>query len=176
MILKLCYYGNPILREIAEPVDVIDEGTGTFVDDLFDTLFSTGNGIGLAAPQVGRSIQVFVTCVPQEGPDNRWIQGRKLHFINPKILHFGEEKALWPEACLSIPGVSGDVERSTEVRVEFSTVDGERKTETFYGYEADCIMHEYDHIRGVLFIDRLPKWERKEIDPVLKQIKKKYRS
>jgi peptide deformylase len=171
MKLKLAYYGEPILRQKALPVEKITQEILDLIEAMFQTM-SIEDGIGLAAPQVHHSLRLFITHVPIQNEDESWDQGIKRVFINPTILSFSEDTDIHEEACLSIPGVSGDVERPTELTVEALDENGNTFKETFYGLEARCILHENDHINGKLFIDRMTKNDRKNIEKVLRKVKK----
>lgn len=173
MKLPLAYYGNPILRKKGVPVEKIDETIRQLVHDMDETR-EANNGCGLAAPQVHQSLALFITNVAHYNEDGIVIPGKLRVFINPKILSYSKE--LWPceQGCLSIPGIHGEVIRPAKVTIEATNLEGERFTEEFSYLEAQTVMHENDHINGVLFIDRLPQKERKELEKYLRDIKKKY--
>jgi peptide deformylase len=173
MKLPICYYGNPILRQKAQPLEGIDDDIRQLVMDMQDTV-NILNGVGLAAPQIGRSIALFITLIPRYLDDDTMLPGELRVYINPKILEYSEE--IWPcqEGCLSIPKFWDIVERPFKVKVEATDLNGTRFTEELEGYDAHVIMHENDHLNGVLFIDRLPPKRRKELDAFLKGVKKKY--
>lgn len=171
MKLKLAYYGNPVLRQKASPVEKITSEIRELIDNMFQTM-AIEDGVGLAAPQVHRSLRIFITQVPFENEDETWDPGTKRVFINPNIISFSEDTNIREEACLSIPNVSGEIERPSEVTVEALDENGKLFKATFYDLEARCILHENDHINGKLFIDRLSKNERKSIEKLLQKIKK----
>lgn len=173
MILPLAYYGNPILRKKGARVEGIDDALRKLINDMVDTM-NKYDGVGIAAPQVNHSLALFVTNAPKEGPDDTWLQGEVRVFINPKILEVNDELNIHSEGCLSIPKLYLDIERPTRVKVEYTNVNGERLTQEFSGYEARVILHENDHINGVLFIDRIKGKIRKEIEPKLRLIKDKH--
>lgn len=173
MLLELAYYGDPILRKKGEPVEEITEELRHLVKNMVDTLIEH-NGIGLAAPQIQRSIQLFITAVPIEHPNGDWEPGTLRVFINPKIITVSDEKKIRSEGCLSIPTVNGDVIRPKKVKVRATDLYGKEFEEEFKGLEARCIMHENDHINGVLFLDRMDKISRKKLDKQLREVKKKY--
>lgn len=178
MILKLAYYGELILRKKGEPVKEINEEIRQLVADMLETMHAK-NGLGLAAPQVYRSLSLFVTCVPKyaeesDEDDARTLQGVERVFINPKILSYSEESINLSEGCLSIPQLYGYVTRPLKIIVEAMDLEGKTFTQEFVNYEARCIMHENDHINGKLFIDRLDSKERQALEPKLREIKKKY--
>lgn len=173
MKLQLAYYGNPVLRKKCDPVPVINDEIRQFVRDMIDTLIEY-NGIGLAAPQVNRSLRIFITAVPKEDSEGRWLPGKLRVFINPKILEVGDDQDFQSEGCLSIPKLYLDVERPIHVKIRATDLEGNEFEDEFFGYEARCILHENDHINGVLFIDRLHAKERKAIESKLREIKQKY--
>ncbi len=174
MKLPLAYYGDPVLRQKAAEVEGIDDELRQLVTDMIETMHGT-NGMGLAAPQVHRSIRVFLVQQPIPGEDeDSWKPGTLRIFINPKILTYSEETWMRSEACLSIPGVYGDVERPIKIKVEYNDLEGNRLEQEFVGLEARIILHENDHINGVLYIDRVHGNERKRLEPILRMIKMKY--
>lgn len=173
MILELAYYGDPVLRKKGQPIDVIDDDIKRLIADMIETMHEK-NGIGLAAPQVYRSLNLFIIQIPEPGPNKTMLPGTLRVFINPKILSVGENTCIFEEGCLSIPKVYEDVERPIEVTVQAQDLDGAVFTETFNGYQARAILHENDHINGVLFIDRIRGKKRQELEPLLRAIKKKY--
>ena len=173
MKLPLAYYGNPILRKKGAPIESINDEIRQLVKDMIDTIIEH-NGIGLAAPQVHRSLALFITSVPVEQPDGNWLPGELRVFINPKILSIAEEKSTRSEGCLSLPTIYAEVNRPVKIRIRATDLEGNDFEEEFSDLAARCIMHENDHINGVLFVDRVQGKERKELEPKLKEIKKKY--
>lgn len=173
MILQLAYYGDPVLRKKAEPVEVFDENLRQFIHDLEETRASK-RGLGIAAPQVHRSLRIFVINIPFRDTQTDFQPGKTWVFVNPKILEVSEEKWTAQEGCLSIPKIYEDVERPLRVKVEAQDETGLFFTHEFSGWEAKAILHENDHINGVLFIDRLHGKRRKMLEPLLNAIKRKY--
>jgi len=173
MKLPLAYYGDPILRKKGAPVIKIDETIHQLVKDMAETM-EANDGCGLAAPQVHQSLTLFITCIPQYVDEDTVLPGELRVFINPKIIAYSE--AVWPckEGCLSIPGLRETVVRPFEVTVQATDLDGRDFQDCFKGFDAHVILHENDHINGVLFIDRLPPRRKKELDSYLREIKKKY--
>lgn len=169
----LAYYGNPILRKKCLEIETIDDEIHQLVEDMIDTLVGH-NGLGLAAPQVNRTLRLFITAVPTEQKDGEWLPGKLRVFINPTILSTSTEKETRSEGCLSIPSLHEEVTRPSKVTTRATDLDGNVFEEEFYGLEARCVMHENDHINGVLFIDRIQGETRKELEPKLKEIKEKY--
>jgi peptide deformylase len=180
MKLKILHYGNPLLRQKAARVETFGPEVKAFVKDLIETLHTEHTegsiSVGLAATQVGKLLQIFAISVPVQKPDGKWAASPPQVFINPKLSNPSKEVQAQDEGCLSLPKLYGEVVRPLEITVTYSDIDGKEFTETFSGYPARIIMHENDHLNGVLFIDRLSPQERKSIEPELKAIKKKYSS
>ncbi|MDO4203046.1 MAG: peptide deformylase [Selenomonadaceae bacterium] len=140
-ILEVVKAGNPVLKQIAQPIKKIDSRLRHLMDDMAETMYKC-DGVGLAAPQVGQSIRLVVIDVG-EGI---------IELINPVITH-REGKVTDSEGCLSVPGIFGDVERAERVTVEYTTRFNKRRTLKADGLLARCIQHECDHLDGTLFID-----------------------
>lgn len=173
MKLPLAYYGDPILRQQCQEVEVINDEIRQLVKDMIETMIEH-NGIGLSANQVKRLIRIFITAVPIDLPDGSWLPGKLRVFINPKILFVSDQFEYRSEGCLSIPKLYGEVERPATVRVQATDLEGAVFEEEFSGLEGRCILHENDHINGVLFIDRIKGKERQKMEPMLREIKKKF--
>ena len=148
-ILDIRVLGDPILREETKPVDAITEELRTLARDMFETMH-VAKGIGLAAPQVGRSERMAVVEVDEH----------RLVIINPEIVA-GEGKDKAEEGCLSIPDVYGDVERPAKVRVRATDLDGKTFEVEAEGLLGRCLQHEIDHLHGKLFIDYLSVLKRR---------------
>jgi len=151
MMLPIVAYGDPVLKKVAEPLAVGTDVTALVVD-MFETMYAA-NGVGLAAPQINKSIRLFIidsTAMQDEGEED---QGKKIAFLNPEIIE--ESGELWPyeEGCLSIPGVRAAVNRCPNITVKYFDADWKQHTESFDGLTARVIQHEYDHIDGKLFVD-----------------------
>jgi len=140
-------YPDPRLRMGSEPVDVFDEGLGHLIADLRDTLLSSPSGIGLSAPQIGELRRVVLLDL-SESRDQPEI------YVNPEILN-ASTPGIVEESCLSLPGVTGKVLRSTELRVRAQDAEGQDFERDLSGMHAVCLQHEVDHLEGKLFIDRL---------------------
>lgn len=179
MKLSMTYYGNPILRRRADEIVTITDEIRELAVEM-EKVMDEQKGLGLAAPQIGHSIRVFITKAPvqktSEEGEEEWERGPLRVFINPVILSYTEESWVYSEGCLSIPKIYGDVERPLTISVEALDLEGNRFVEQFTGWPARVILHENDHLNGVLFIDRLPKKERKKLEEPLKRIKKTYGS
>ncbi|MBP5709780.1 MAG: peptide deformylase [Bacteroidales bacterium] len=154
MILPICLYGNPILRKQTKDVDIDNPELKQFVADLFETM-DNANGVGLAAPQVGRADRVFVidtTGFKETYPD---VEIRREAFINPFIVEEFGDDFIFHEGCLSLPEIGEDVVRKSSVKIQYTTIDGEDKEEVVSGLVARVIQHEYDHLEGQVFTDKL---------------------
>lgn len=168
-LLPLAYLGQPILRKVADPVTSVTDDIRTLVEEMIETMDGY-NGIGIAAPQVHHSIKLFLIRKPIE------IQEGELDFqdvkvlINPVLSDPSKETWKAIEACLSIPSIQAEVERPREITVEYTDLEGNRRKERAAGWEARAIMHENDHINGILYIDRLSPEERQSLDPFLKSL------
>lgn len=157
-ILKIARMGHPVLRQRAEPVaDPTDPDVVQLVRDMIETLEDIG-GAGLAAPQVHVPLRVIIFRVPAEragtepGAEARGITA----LVNPEIEPLGDEAALGWEGCLSIPGLRGAVPRYQRLRYRGTTPEGERIEVEASGFHARVVQHEYDHLDGVLYLDRMP--------------------
>jgi peptide deformylase len=153
---RIVLMGDPVLREKAEPVDAFDAELVDLVQDMFETMYAA-EGIGLAAPQIGVSRRIFVIDVrDDEDPD----RGPRA-IINPEIVEHSDATDKAPEGCLSIPGIEEVVERPARVRLRAQDVAG-----AWFELEADelfarALQHEYDHLDGVLFLDRVGPLKRR---------------
>lgn len=153
-ILPLAYYGEPVLRKKAERIEEITPEIRLLAQEMIETM-DAFDGAGLAAPQVHHAIRLFVMRVPQEPHADPKEVGAVKVFINPKLSSPSEEMAKGVEGCLSIPTLQGDVKRPKEITVEYTDLDGKQITRRVKGWEARVIMHETDHLNGVLYIDRM---------------------
>ena len=138
--------GDPILRKISRPVEKFDSKLAALLDDMAETMYLDNRGIGIAAVQVGILRRIFVVDVGDENG--------KLEFINPEILE-REGSTFYLEGCLSCPGKNGYVERPERIRVRAQNRNGEWFELEADGLLAICICHEYDHLDGILFIDKV---------------------
>ncbi len=171
-LLPLAYYGDPILRKVGAPVKEISEDLCRLISDMIETMDAC-DGLGLAAPQVHHSIQLFVIRDPIEDEKGKVELGEARVFINPKILKKSEETWKMGEGCLSIPTIHADVDRPKKITVEYTDLDGKRVVEECSGWKAKVILHENDHLQGVLFIDHLTEKEKEQIEPFLKRLHKR---
>lgn len=150
MILPILLYGHPILRMPARMVPLRQHSLAKKTEAMFEAL-AGAEGLGLAAPQVGDSSQMFVVDTTLLGD----VPVEKQVFINPRIVERSKEEEVAYEGCLSLPGVRVEVLRSTQIKVEYSDEKWQLHTRAYTGMLARIIQHEYDHLQGVLFIDHL---------------------
>ncbi|HEX5669384.1 MAG TPA: peptide deformylase [Chitinophagaceae bacterium] len=177
MILPIVAYGHPVLREVAKPITPDYPQLDKLIEDMWETMYGS-NGVGLAAPQVNRSIRLFVVDSTQifdnmdeddqvDYPDK---PGLKQVFINARIISLNGEEWSYNEGCLSIPKIREDIIRNEQVVLEYQDENFDTHTKTFNGITARVILHEYDHIEGKLFIDRISLLKRKLIKGKLDDI------
>ena len=154
MILPITLFGNPVLRRETQDVDMSKEELAELIANMFETMYSA-NGVGLAAPQVGMSLRLFVIDsepFKEMYPDE---PTRKQAFINPRITQrYGEEWA-FNEGCLSLPDIHEDVMRPSTIDITYLDENLVERQETISGGAARIIQHEYDHLEGMVFTDRL---------------------
>lgn len=168
-LLPLAYYGDPILRKKTEAITEITSDIKKLIEEMVETMDAC-DGMGLAAPQIHHSIKLFVIRTPIEIDHDKFDLGEVRVFINPILSLHSEETWKVSEACLSIPTLSGLVERPKEVTVEYTSLEGKLIKERVSGWQARVIMHENDHIEGILFIDRLDQEERAKLMPFLENL------
>jgi len=171
--LPLFYYGHPILRKKCEPILEITDEIRQLAANMNETV-DRRNAVGFAAPQVGKSIRMFVLRRYIFLPDGRWTVSEPYVYINPKILEVSEETWVDEEGCMSIPGLRVPVERPLRIKVEGTDLDGNTFVHELEGLNARVVLHENDHLNGVLSIDRTDPKTRQAIEPKLRAIKKKY--
>lgn len=154
-ILQISQLGNPILRQQAEPIpDVHDERIQKLIDDLINTAVSA-NGVGIAAPQVAQSYRLFIVA---SRPTLRYPNAPSMSptaMINPRIVGHSSEIVKGWEGCLSVPGIRGLVPRYQTIEVEYTTRDGKLEKQELTDFVARIFQHEYDHLEGMVFLDRL---------------------
>lgn len=162
MFLPVVAYGSPILRKVCEDISADYAGLPKLIEDMWETMYAS-SGVGLAAPQINRSIRLFVvdsTIIfedmdAKEQSEHVDAPGIKQVFINAQIVTLEGEPWAYEEGCLSIPKIRGDVFREETVTISYLNENFEPQQKTFSGITARVILHEYDHIEGKLFIDHL---------------------
>jgi len=176
MVLSIVAYGDPVLRKVASPIANDYPNFNNLVQNMFETMYQA-NGVGLAAPQVGLPIRLFVidTTPFSDSEDlseeeKKQLNGFKKVFVNAKIEKEEGEPWNFNEGCLSIPDVREDVSRKPLVTITYQDEDFQTKTETFDGLIARVIQHEYDHIEGILFTDHLSTFKKTMIKRKLNNI------
>lgn len=170
MILPIVAFGHPILRKVAEDITPDFPGLDKLIEDMWETMYGS-NGVGLAAPQINRSIRLFVVDSAQifanmdederQEEDYPDAPGIKQVFINAHIVEEAGDDWAYNEGCLSIPKIREDVYRAEEVTLEYMDEKFQKHRKTFDGVTGRIILHEYDHIDGKLFIDHISPLKRK---------------
>lgn len=172
MILPIYAYGQPVLKKEAEDIDPDYPGLEELIENMWETMYHA-EGIGLAAPQVGLSIRLFVvdtTQLNREGKEEQ--EGIKQVFINAHVVEETGKEWAYEEGCLSIPEVRGDVDRPETITLKYMDEKFEEHVRTFTGMNARVIQHEYDHIDGVLFIEHLKPIKKRLVKRKLEHIRK----
>jgi peptide deformylase len=155
MILPITVFGDPLLRKVAKPIENNYDGLFELIENMYETMYNA-DGVGLAAPQVGLSIRLFIVdASPAASDDEPELEDFKKVFINPVILEKSGEPWVFEEGCLSLPNIRENVMREEEVVIRYQDENWVEKTEKYNGYAARIILHEYDHLEGKLFIDHI---------------------
>jgi peptide deformylase len=171
MILPIVAYGDPILKKEAEEIDEDYPGLKELIDNMYETMYNA-EGVGLAAPQIGKSIRIFVIDASPFADEDPSLEGLKMTFINPIIIEEEGEKWSFNEGCLSIPGIRENVDRQPGILIEYLDENFNLIEERFDGLAARIIQHEYDHIEGVLFTDHVNPLKRRLLKTKLNNISK----
>lgn len=172
MILPIYAFGQPVLSKKGKQIEAIDEEIKTLVANMWETMYNA-SGIGIAAPQIGKSLRLFVIDTKQmEGENSELTDGVKKVFINAVMLDEWDEPYEYEEGCLSIPHIRGNVSRNASIKIEYQDLEGNLHTEEYKGLNARVIQHEYDHIEGKLFTDYLKPIKKRRIKRKLEAIKK----
>jgi peptide deformylase len=160
MIYPISVYGDPILRKVAEQIGPDYPGLEEFLVNIWETMYHA-DGVGLAAPQVGRSIRIFVVDGSAGAEDDPSLKDFRKVFINPVILEKTGEPVVFEEGCLSLPEIRENVTRPETVRIRYQDEQFNVHDETYSGFVARIIQHEYDHLEGKMFVDYLTPLKRK---------------
>ena len=171
MIKAIYTYGNQVLRKEAEEIDKNYEGLPELIKSMFETM-ENANGVGLAAPQVGLDIRLFVIDATPFDEDYPEAKDFKKVFINPILVEESGDEWAFSEGCLSIPGINEEVMRKSNIVLNYLNEDFEEIEEEFSGILARIIQHEYDHLEGILFIDKLSLLKKQLIKGKLTNIEK----
>lgn len=180
MILPIVAYGDPVLKKEAEDIDQDYPELKQLIDDMYETMYAA-HGVGLAAPQIGKSIRLFIVDgapfaeneeETEPDPRAKGIESFKKVFINPIIEEEEGEEWGFHEGCLSIPKIREEVYRKEKVHISYYDEQFKLHQDTYEGYAARIIQHEYDHIDGVLFTDHLSPLKRRLLTKRLQNISK----
>ncbi len=186
MRLRVTHYGEPVLREVGEPVTEFNAELKQLAEDMFETMYAE-EGIGLAAQQIDQAIQLCVVDVrPPEGAEVpfQYFYDKKqppldlimpLAIVNPKVTIIDPTEDVYEEGCLSFPDVRGNVNRPIGVKCEFQDVEGNPHEIECDGLLGRCILHEVDHLNGELFIDKMDKRHLKKMETRIKKIRRNSR-
>ena len=186
MLLRICTFGEPILRAKGEQVRHFDADLRRLSEDMIETMYAN-NGIGLAAQQIGRQLQlcvVDIAVMSEEEPSHYHYDGKTppmesfmpLVLINPVVQLVPEPQGEYNEGCLSFPGIVGEVSRPLSIQVAFQDLDGQSHDLSCDGMLARVIQHEVDHLNGILFIDRMDRRLVKKLESKVKKIQRQSRS
>lgn len=154
MILPIYLYGQPVLRKIAHNIDKDYPKLQELIQNMFETMYNA-DGIGLAAPQIGLDIRLFVIDLEPLSEDDEKYHGFKKVFINAEIIEKTGDLTSIQEGCLSIPGINENVQREETIKIKYFDENFVEHEEVYSDFFARCIQHEYDHIDGKLFIDKI---------------------
>jgi peptide deformylase len=170
MIYPIVVYGSSILRQVAKEITAENyPNLKTLVSDMYDTMHKS-DGMGLAAPQIGKSIRIFVVDASSLADEDPSLADFRKAFINPRLEVLGEEKIVMNEGCLSIPKIREDVDRHNRVKISYYDEDWNHYEEEYEGLKARVIQHEYDHLEGVLFVDKINPLRKKLLKGKLNDI------
>ena len=178
MILPIVAYGDPVLRKVCKEIEADYPELQTLIANMKETM-NNASGVGLAAPQIGKAIRLFVIDASPFGEDEELsnteqeqLKSFKETFINPKIIKEEGEEWAFNEGCLSIPDVRGEVFRKEKITIEYLDEEFNCHTKVLNGLAARVFQHEYDHIEGILFTDKLPSLKKrllkKKLDNIMK--------
>ena len=177
MILPIVAYGDPVLKKVGDEIDKDYPGLAELLENMWETMYAA-SGVGLAAPQIGKSIRLFIVDASpfaddeedEPDPKAKGLENFKKVFINPIIEDETGENWVFQEGCLSIPKIREDVYRKEKITITYYDESFEFHEETYDGYAARVIQHEYDHIEGILFTDHLAPLKRKLLTKKLTNI------
>ena len=178
MILPILAYGDPVLRKVSKDITKDYPKLDELISNMTETM-KNAQGVGLAAPQIGRDIRLFLIDASPfaesdelEEEEKLFLQGFNRIFINAQIIDEEGDEWVFNEGCLSIPNINEDVFRNETVRIEYLDENFEKKTDTLSGLAARIFQHEYDHIEGVLFTDKLSSLKKRLLKKKLENISK----
>lgn len=171
MIYPIVVYGNPSLRKKSESIDASYPELEKLVADMFETMYSS-DGVGLAAPQIGKSIRLFVVDAEPMAEDSPILKDFKKVFINAQMISDAGEPWSFSEGCLSLPDIRENVNRKESIVIKYQDENFVHHEESFDGIKARIIQHEYDHLEGKLFIDHISAIRKRMIGSKLTAIEK----
>ncbi len=171
MIYPITVYGDPVLRQETENINKDYPELKQLISDMFDTMYHA-EGVGLAAPQVGKAIRLFVVDTTPATEEIEDELDLKKAFINPEIIEYWGDEWSMQEGCLSIPGINEDVSRPEFIKIKYLDENFEEHIEEFSGYAARVIQHEYDHLEGELFVDHIGALKKRILKGKLSNITK----
>lgn len=178
MILPIVAFGHPVLKKMCKNITSDYENLDLLIDNMWETMYAA-SGVGLAAPQIGLSIRLFIVdASPFSEDKNLSLEEReklskfKMVFINPELKAISDELNTFNEGCLSIPEIREDVVRENEIIVDYYDQDFNKKSLKLDGLRARVVQHEYDHIQGILFTDKLSAFKKRLIKGKLNNISK----
>jgi peptide deformylase len=171
MIYPIVVYGHPVLRKVAEEIDQDYPKLNELISDLFETMYYS-EGLGLAAPQIGKSVRIFVIDGYPAAEDEPSLADFKKAFINAHIIEKSGELLPMTEGCLSIPSLREEVNRESHIRLTYYDENWEYHDEIYDGYKARIIQHEYDHLDGIMFTDKISPLRRRLLKSKLFAISK----
>lgn len=178
MILPIIAYGDPVLRKVGVDIDKEDPNLAELIENMKETMVNA-QGVGLAAPQIGKAIRLFIVDTSPFGADEdledeerTFLSNFKKTFINAKILSEDGDEWAFSEGCLSIPDIREDVFRQEKVTIEYFDENFVKHTDVLDGLAARVVQHEYDHIEGILFTDKISSLKKRLIKKKLENISK----
>ncbi|MCE2846901.1 MAG: peptide deformylase [Sphingobacteriales bacterium] len=171
MIYPIVAYGDPVLRKKCDAIAADYPQLPQLIEDMFKTMYHC-EGCGLAAPQVGLDIRLFVVDADPFKEDDPGSEGFKKAFINAEIISRSKEKWRRSEGCLSIPGIYGEIERPNSIVIRYHDLNFVQHTEEYTGIKARIIQHEYDHIEGVLTVDHFTPLKKSMLKGKLNELMK----
>lgn len=169
MILPVYVYGQPVLRKKAKDIEENDPELKELIENMFETMYYA-DGVGLAAPQIGISKNIFIIDATPMEEDDPELKDFKKVFINPEIFDEKGEKWTYNEGCLSLPTLREDVDRHSDIMISYFDENFNLHEESYNGIKARIIQHEYDHLQGKLFIDYLNPLKKRLLNGKLKAI------
>ncbi len=171
MIYPIVVIGHPVLKKVSEEIEKDHPGLKELVADMFETMYSA-EGLGLAAPQIGKSLRLFVIDGAPVAEDEPELADFKQVFINAHIVEKDGEIVPMNEGCLSIPNIREEVKRESHIRIQYYDENWEYYDEVYEGYKARIIQHEYDHLDGILFTEKINPLKKQLIKGKLSDISK----